>query len=250
MNLDHFGMDTITLAGPLEAKLAAVREARFTQIMLNATDIVGHPGGEAAAITAVKASGLRVTGFQVLRDFEGLEGRLHAYKVDVAKAMLEMCRALGSRVLLVCSSASPHASGDAERLVRDLRKLAMLAVPYDIRIAYEALSWGRHINEYPQAWEIVQRSDFLWQETRSPQDRMETARHSRVFPGEGVHSEKVIELARALDEMGYRGDYSFEVFNDDYRQLPLPVVCERARRSVKWITARVGRWSLPARRRA
>jgi len=25
MNLDHFGMDTITLAGPLEAKLRAVR---------------------------------------------------------------------------------------------------------------------------------------------------------------------------------------------------------------------------------
>jgi len=288
MNLDHFGMDTITLAGPLEAKLAAVREARFTQIMLNATDIVGHPGGEAAAITAVKASGLRVTGFQVLRDFEGLEGRLHAYKVDVAKAMLEMCRALGSRVLLVCSSASPHASGDAERLVRDLRKLAMLAVPYDIRIAYEALSWGRHINEYPQAWEIVQSaarenlglaldsfhilanrtpldtldeieprkifivqlSDFLWQEVRSAEDRIETARHSRVFPGEGVHSEKVIELARQLDEMGYRGDYSFEVFNDDYRQLPLPVVAQRARKSVKWITGRVARRSLPARRQA
>jgi hypothetical protein len=50
--------------------------------------------------------------------------------------------------------------------------------------------------------------------------------------------------------MGYRGDYSFEVFNDDYRQLPLPVVAERARRSVKWITGRVGRWTLPARRRA
>ena len=288
MNLDHFGMDTITLAGPLEAKLRAVREARFTQIMLNANDIVGHPGGEQAAIKAVKSSGLRVTGFQVLRDFEGLEGRLHAYKVDVAKAMLEMCRALGSRVLLVCSSASPHASGDAERLARDLQKLAMLAVPYDIRIAYEALSWGRHVNEFPQAWEIVARaerhnlglaldsfhiiatgtalqaleeieprkiflvqlSDFLWQETRSANERMETARHSRVFPGEGVHSEKVIEMVRALDAMGYRGDYSFEVFNDDYRQLPLPVVAERARRSVKWITGRVGRWTLPARRRA
>jgi sugar phosphate isomerase/epimerase len=77
------------------------------------------------------------------------------------------------------------------------------------------------------------------QETRSPHERIETARHSRVFPGQGVHSEKVIDLIRALDEMGYHGDYSFEVFND-----------ERARRSVKWITARVGRWSLPARRRA
>jgi sugar phosphate isomerase/epimerase len=50
--------------------------------------------------------------------------------------------------------------------------------------------------------------------------------------------------------MGYRGDYSFEVFNDDYRQLPLPMVAERARRSVKWITGVVSRRSLPARRAA
>src|SRR5881392_3861537 len=132
MNLDHFGMDTITLAGPLEAKLRAVREAGFTQIMLNATDIAGHPGGEAAAVAAVRSSGLRVTGFQVLRDFEGLSGHLHAYKVDVAKAMLEMCHALGSRVLLACSSTSAHASGEVEFIKNDLQKLAMLAVPYGI----------------------------------------------------------------------------------------------------------------------
>jgi hypothetical protein len=48
--------------------------------------------------------------------------------------------------------------------------------------------------------------------------------------------------------MGYRGDYSFEVFNDDYRQLPLPMVSERARRSVSWIAGVVSRRSLPARR--
>src|ERR1044071_302799 len=129
MNLDDFGMDTITLAGPLEAKLKAVREAGFTQVMLNATDLVGHPGGEAAAVAAVKASGLRVTGFQVLRDFEGLSGHLHAYKVDVAKAMLQMCHAVGSRVLLACSSTSAHATSDPGFLINDLRKLATLAVP-------------------------------------------------------------------------------------------------------------------------
>src|SRR5229473_8178832 len=122
MNLDHFGMDTITLAGPLEAKLRAVKAAGFAQIMLNATDIVGHPDGESAAIAAVRSSGLSVTGFQVLRDFEGLSGHLHAYKVDVAKAMLEMCLALGSNVLLACSSASAHATGETEVLVKDLRK--------------------------------------------------------------------------------------------------------------------------------
>jgi hypothetical protein len=42
----------------------------------------------------VQASGLRVTGFQVLRDFEGLSGHLHDYKVDIARSMLEMCAAL------------------------------------------------------------------------------------------------------------------------------------------------------------
>src|SRR5215831_15412257 len=155
MNLDDFGMDTITLAGPLEAKLRATRDAGFTQVMLNATDIVGHPGGEAAAVAAVKASGLRVTGFQVLRDFEGLSGHLHAYKVDIAKAMLEVCRALGSKLLLVCSSTSTHASEDLDVLARDLRKLAMLAVPLDIRIAYEALSWGKRVKEFPLASSIV-----------------------------------------------------------------------------------------------
>src|SRR5688572_29354616 len=129
-------MDTTTLAGPLEAKLRAMRDAGFTQVMLSAGDIVGHPQGDKAAIDAVRASGLRATGFQVLRDFEGLSGHRHAYKVDVAKAMLQMCRALGSEVLLACSSTSAHASGESVMLTKDLQKLAMLAVPFGIRIAY------------------------------------------------------------------------------------------------------------------
>jgi len=287
MNLDHFGMDTITLAGPLEAKLRAIKAAGFTQVMLNSADVVGHPAGEDAAVAAVRASGLRVTGFQVLRDFEGLSGHLHAYKVDVAKAMLSMCHALGSRVLLACSSSSAHASGDAALLVKDLQKLAMLAIPFGIRIAYEALSWGRHVNQVMQSWELVQEgdranlgltldsfhilahntelavleeidpakiflvqlSDFLWQETRTPDERIDTARHYRVFPGEGVHSEQVYAMVRRLDRMGYRGDYSFEVFNDDYRQLPLAMVAQRARESVQRITATVSRRSLQVRPR-
>ena len=285
MNLDHFGMDTITLAGPLEARLAAMRNAGFTQVMLNANDLAGHPGGPAAAIEAVRKSGLRVTGFQVLRDFEGLSGHLHAYKVDVAKAMLEMCHELGSRVLLCCSSTSSHATHEAGVLIQDLQKLAMLAVPYGIRIAYEALSWGRHVNEYTQAWDLVaeadranlgvaidsfhilasgtsaealeelvpakiflvQLSDFMWRETRSREERIDTARHFRVFPGEGVHSADVARMMRTLDDLGYRGDYSFEVFNDDYTQLPHAIVAERARRSVKWLTDQVSRRSLPLR---
>ena len=76
-NIDDFGMDTISLAGPLQAKLEAIRNAGFSQVMLLARDLVGHPQGWRAAVQEVKDSGLRVTGFQVLRDFEGLSGHLH-----------------------------------------------------------------------------------------------------------------------------------------------------------------------------
>ncbi|HEY6086852.1 MAG TPA: TIM barrel protein, partial [Burkholderiaceae bacterium] len=139
MYIDDFGVDTITLAGPLEAKLRAVKQGGFSQIMLAARDIVGHPQGIEAAVTAVKASGLRVTGFQVLRDFEGLTGHLHGYKVDQAKSMIEMCKALASPLLLACSSTSQHASGAIDDVARDLRKLAMLALPHRIKVVYEGL---------------------------------------------------------------------------------------------------------------
>lgn len=278
-----FGMDTITLAGPLEAKLAAMKAAGFTQVMLKANDINGHPGGIDAAVAAVKASGLRGTGFQVLRDFEGLSGHLHQYKVDIAKAMLEMCAALGCKVLLACSSTSAHASADLDHLARDLRKLAMLALPLGIRIAYEGLSWGRTINEFTTAWDVVcradcpnlglgidsfhifaaktsldeidyldpskiflvQLSDFMWQETRTFEERIATARTFRVFPGEGVHSEQLADLVLRLDRLGYAGDYSFEVFNDDYQQMPLPMVAERGQRAALWLAEDVLCRSVP-----
>jgi 4-hydroxyphenylpyruvate dioxygenase len=281
--IQGFGMDTITLAGPLKAKLKAMADAGFTQVMLKANDVVGHPDGMEAAVAEVKASGLRGTGFQVLRDFEGLSGHLHEYKIDIAKAMLQMCAALDCKVLLACSSTSAHATQDLDHIARDLRKLAMLAVPYGIRIAFEGLSWGRTINEFTTAWDVVcradcpnlgigidsyhilaaktpldeidyldpskiflvQLADFMWQETRTFEERMTTARTFRVFPGEGVHSEQLVDLVLRLDKLGYRGDYSFEVFNDDYVNMPLPMVAARARKSALWLSEDVLRRSTP-----
>ncbi|OGB16655.1 MAG: xylose isomerase [Burkholderiales bacterium RIFCSPLOWO2_12_67_14] len=281
--ISGFGMDTITLAGPLEAKLAAMKAAGFSQVMLKANDINGHPGGMQTAVQAVKDSGLRGTGFQVLRDFEGLSGHLHHYKIDIAKAMLEMCAALDCQVLLACSSTSTHASQDLDHLARDLRKLAMLALPLGIKIAYEGLSWGRTVNEFTTAWDVVcradcpnlglgldsfhifaaktpleeidyldpskiflvQLADFMWQEIKTFEERMSTARTFRVFPGEGVHSEELVDLVQKLDRLGYAGDYSFEVFNDDYQQMPLPMVAERGRRSALWLAEDVLRRSVP-----
>ena len=50
-----------------------------------------------------------------------------------------------------------------------------------------------------------------------------------------------------IDALGYRGDYSFEVFNDDYVQLPLATVAARARQSVRFLVGKVSRRSLPVR---
>ncbi len=282
-HIKDFGMDTVTLAGPLEARLAAVKAAGFGRIMLAARDIVGHPQGQAAAVAAVRASGLEVTGLQVLRDFEGLAGHLHDYKVDVAKQMILMARELDAKVLLACSSTLPQASGERSLLVRDLRKLAMLAVPHGVRVAFKGLSWGRHLSDLGGAWAVVeeadypnlglaidsyhifaagsgldvledidpskihlvQLSDFMWQDTPTAEERITTARHFRVFPGEGVHSQELATLVLKLDRLGYRGDYSFEVFNDDYLQLPLAYVAGRARASAVWLSEGVLRRTLP-----
>jgi sugar phosphate isomerase/epimerase len=282
-NMDDFGMDTISLAGPLKAKLEAIRAAGFSQVMLQARDLVGHAQGWQAAVQEVRDSGLRVTGFQVLRDFEGLSGHLHDYKVDVAQSMMEMCHALGCGVMLACSSTSTHATSETSTLVRDLRKLALLAIPMNIRIAFEALSWGRTVNEFPQAWDLieqadmpnlglgfdsfhmfatktpledlelldpdkiflVQLADFMWNEIKTVEERISTARTFRVFPGEGVHSDALANLVLKLHQLGYRGDYSFEVFNDDYQQMPLTTVAQRARRAALWLGEDVLRRSVP-----
>jgi sugar phosphate isomerase/epimerase len=282
MNLSNFGMDTITLAGPLETKLAASQAAGFSQIMLWAKDLAGHPGGLAEAVRLVRASGVRVTGIQVMRDYEGLSGALHDYKFDIARNMLHVCREVGAPLLMVCSSTSAHAGGEMALIARHLAKLATAAVPLGVKIGYEALSWGRHVNQYLQSWEavdlaghanlgvvldsfhmlangasfdglqdipsekiaLVQLSDFMWRGIHSAEERLETARHLRVFPGEGAHSAELSDFLRRLDRNGYRGDFSFEVFNDDYLQLSPEVVARRAHRSAKWVTDQVLRRSL------
>ena len=204
-------------------------------------------------------------------------GHLHDHKVEVAKAMLQMCAATGAKTLLACSSSLKHASRDSRHIVTDLQKLAMLALPLGIRVAYEALSWGREVHETQVAYELicqadcpnlglgldsfhylaantpmdliddldperiflVQLSDFMWQDTPTFEERISTARTYRVFPGEGVHTEQLADMVLRLERLGYAGDYSFEVFNDDYQQLPLDLVAQRARRSAWWLSQEV-----------
>jgi sugar phosphate isomerase/epimerase len=283
MNFADFGMDTASLAGTLERKLAAVRDAGFAQVMISAADVVAHPSGADAGARRVRESGLKVTGLEALCDYEGLDGQLHAYKVDVAKSMLEVCWQIGSNLLLVEATTSTHADPDAGRTVSDLRKLATLAIPLGVRIAFKARAGSRTAPDVatardivfsaaspnlglavdlfdalvtrtpreeiealdPQQTYLVQLSDFVWNEIRSAAERDATATHFRVFPGEGAHSDALADLVRQLDKIGYCGDYSFDVYNDDYLKLPAETVADRARRAADWLGETVLRRALP-----
>jgi len=283
MIFHDFGMDTASLPGSLESRLAAIKAAGFSQVMISAADVVAHPAGVAGGARAVRGSGLRVTGLETLRDFEGLSGRLHAYKVDVAKSMLEVCGALGARLLLVEASTSTHADASADAIVRDLKALAMLAIPMGIRIAFKGVPRSRTVTDFvaagdlvfrancpnlglaidafdvlaaripvgelealdPQQIYLVQLSDYMWQQVRSVEEAVTTATHFRVFPGEGAHSDDLAKFVSTLDAIGYCGDYSFDARNDDYRQMPAPTVVERSRRAAEWLAETVLRRALP-----
>ena len=283
MIIRDFGMDTASLAGPLEAKLAAVRRAGFSQVMISASEVVGHPGGVDDGIRAVRNSGLAVTGLETLRDFEGLDGKLRDYKVDVAKSMLQLCQELGGRLLIVEASTSSHANTDANAIVRDLRALAILAIPLGVRIAFKGVSRSRTASNFASAGEfalrancrnlglaidafdilaaqiplddldaidpeqmfVVQLSDFQWQTVNPTAENAATRTRCRVFPGEGAHSDELAAFVSKLDALGYAGIYSFDVYNDDYQQMPPDIVVNRARRAAEWLEETVLRRALP-----
>ena len=281
-NFDDFGMATVTLAGPLEARLAGIRDAGFTRVMLDAGDVARHPDGLEGAARAVQASGLRVIGVQWLRDYEGLSGHQHAYKLEMAKALLQMAHALGAPMLLVSSSSHQAAAQDLPAIARDLRKLAVLAVPLGLKVAYEGASGGRAVRDCFGAWDAVYRADMpnlglavdglhtvLGGLSLEDLDFIEPQKlfvvrladvleaggpaggapgggtHRQVFPGEGAHSEQVAALVQRLAGLGFGGDWCFEVANDDHGQLPPLLVARRARDSAEWLGEDVLRRSVP-----
>jgi len=269
VDLTRFAIDTVTLAGSLEDKLRVIRDAGFGGIEIWAKDLVTHPGGVPGAVAAIRASGLRVSSFQLLKDYEGLDAHLHEYKIDIAKSLLDLMDAVGANLLVVASSTSAYASADMDKIVADLRSLATLATPRQVRIAFGAPAWGKWINEYPAVWEAVRRADrenlgvlinafhllargtpldgidtipgervFLVQLADylgDLKDITETADHRRAFPNESAHRDVIGALVRKIHHAGYRGDYVFEVFNDEYLNLAPESIVGRARKAAQWL---------------
>lgn len=279
-SMNDFSMDSRSFGGSLNAKMNAVRAAGFSQITLCAEDLVGHPDGVEAAIASVQASGLTVTGFQAACDFEGQTGPLHVFKLDLAQAMLGLCQALHCPLLVLPASRLTPATSDTKTLLRGLRQLAMLAIPLNIKIAYQGGAAGAVVQTYLQAWDLVSGADMpnlgLSLDTQevlaanTPQDDLladlemldadrlflvqltDLLMHAgpsgqplRVLPGDGTHREALAALVIGLHSLGYRGSYNLAAFNGDYAAMPPHHVAQRAQGSALWLGQDVLQRSVP-----
>jgi sugar phosphate isomerase/epimerase len=131
VNLSRVGMNTVTLAGDLEAKLHAISNAGFQAIELWAKDLTADAGGVAAASRAVSSSGLRISSFQLLRDFEGPPDAMLRYELDTVKPIMELMHAVG------CDPA-PVVMEGARKSVEWLGARTSLAAPGANRLSEPA----------------------------------------------------------------------------------------------------------------
>ncbi|KIJ51029.1 hypothetical protein M422DRAFT_776911 [Sphaerobolus stellatus SS14] len=162
-------------------KLQAAKDAGFTAIDLYGDDWdqfkaeyaksadlpPSRMDGDNTSIEAAKEIrrlcahfGLQLLCLQPFRDFEGrINPAERKERMVAAKGTLSILPHLGTDMLLIPSTAIPaeKLTKDFRRMAEDLAQLADHASTYSppLRICYEALSWGTHVNTWRQAWEIV-----------------------------------------------------------------------------------------------
>jgi 4-hydroxyphenylpyruvate dioxygenase len=242
-------MATVSLAGTLDEKLAAIAEAGFHGVEIFENDLLSFDGSPAEVRRIVEGLGLRTITFQPFRDFEGMPEPARERNFRRAERKFDLMRELGCDLLLVCSNVSPEAIGGIERAAADFRELGERAANHGVRVAFEALAWGRHVNDYRDAWEVVRRADhpavglvldsfhilargtdlspiraipkdriFLVQLADAPlldMDYLSWSRHYRCFPGQGNLA--IESFMAALQVTGFDGLLSLEIFSDRFR---------------------------------
>ncbi|MBR1150279.1 bifunctional sugar phosphate isomerase/epimerase/4-hydroxyphenylpyruvate dioxygenase family protein [Bradyrhizobium sp. JYMT SZCCT0428] len=240
---------TVSLSGSLDEKLRAIAGAGFDAVEIFENDLLTFNGSPRDVGQLCRDLGLSICAFQPFRDFEGMPEPQRARNFARAAHKFDLMRELGTDLLLICSNVSPASLGGIDRAAADFRALGELAASHGLRVGFEALAWGRHVNDYRDAWEIVRRADhksigvildsfhalapgfpvsaiqsipadriFLVQLADAPKlglDVLSWSRHFRCFPGQG--DLPVGAFMDAVAATGYSGPLSLEIFNDQFR---------------------------------
>ncbi|WP_405728067.1 sugar phosphate isomerase/epimerase and 4-hydroxyphenylpyruvate domain-containing protein [Streptomyces sp. NBC_00028] len=263
---------TVSLSGSLTEKLTAASRAGFDGVEIFENDLLASPLTPEEVRARCADLGLTVDLYQPMRDMEAVPAEVFATNLRRARHKFELMGRLGADTVLVCSSVHPLAVDDDALAAEQLRELAALAEEFGVRVAYEALAWGRHVSTYDHAWNIVEAADhpalgtcldsfhilsrgsdpkgiedipgekiFFLQLADAPllaMDVLQWSRHYRCFPGQGGFD--VADLVRSVLHTGYDGPLSLEVFNDVYRQADAGPTAVDALRSLLLLQETVG----------
>jgi 3-dehydroshikimate dehydratase len=258
---------TVSLSGSLIEKLHACAAAGFDGVELFEPDLIANDHSPEEIRALARRLGLSLELYQPLRDIEGVDEATFADNLRRADATFATAQRLGIGVVLVCSNVATATVDSDEVSADQLRQLGDLAQRYGIKVAFEALAWGRFVDDYRRAWRIVQRADhpnigvcldsfhvlsrghdpaaiedipaekiFFLQLADAPALKMDVlswSRHHRLFPGEGD-----FDLATFVSHVlatGYGGPLSLEVFNDTFRQTDPDRTAVHALRSLIWL---------------
>ncbi|GAA4710525.1 4-hydroxyphenylpyruvate dioxygenase [Promicromonospora umidemergens] len=264
---------TVCLSGSLEDKLYACADAGFDGVEIFEQDLVVSDRSPEEIRALADRLGLSLDLYQPFRDFEGVTPELLEENLRRARERFETMRRLGVDTVLVCSNVATATVDSDQVSAEQLRRLGDLAASYGVRVAFEALAWGRYLDDYRRSWRIAELADheavgvcldsfhilsrghdpaaiedipgdkiFFVQLADAPgltMDVLSWSRHHRLFPGEGVWDlgRFVTHLARA----GYTGPLSLEVFNDVFRQTDTFRTAQHALRSLVWLEDRAAR---------
>ncbi|MEV0072561.1 TIM barrel protein [Amycolatopsis sp. NPDC050768] len=269
---------TVCLSGTLEDKLTAAAAAGFDGVEIFESDLLASPWSPKQVREHCADLGLSVDLYQPFRDFEAVAPAVLAANLRRAELKFDVMEQLGADTMLVCSSVSPDAVDDDDLAAEQLHTLAERAAARGLRIAYEALAWGRFVNTYEHSWRIVRRaahpalglcldsfhilsrgSDpaairtipgeklFFLQLADAPRlemDVLQWSRHHRLFPGQGAFD--LTAFTGHVRAAGYDGPLSLEVFNDVFRQADPGPAAVDAMRSLLALEESLGTTTLPA----
>jgi len=264
---------TVCVSGTLVEKLHACAAAGFDGVEIFEPDLIAAPQSPEEVRAVADRLGLTLDLYQPMRDVEGVDEAEFARVLRRAAAKFAVMERMGMDLVLCCSNVATATVDDPEVSASQLRRLGDLAAARGIRIAFEALAWGRFVDDYRQAWRIVQLADhpavglcldsfhilsrghdparireipgeriFFLQlaDARSlTMDVLSWSRHHRLFPGEG--SFDLVDFMGHVLHAGYSGPWSLEVFNDTFRQTDAARTALHAHRSLRWLEDAVGR---------
>jgi sugar phosphate isomerase/epimerase len=142
----HFPIETsiatVCLSGSLPEKLEAIAHAGFDAVEIFENDLIQFDGTPQQVRDLTKKHGLRVSLYQPFRDLEGvLNPVIRKRTFERLERKLQLMQELETDMILLCSNVG-ECSGDMDVIVQDLKEAAELAAKYNMKIAYEALSWG------------------------------------------------------------------------------------------------------------